>query len=220
MLPAVDRQRRAGDEIGLVGGQEHHAAGDVVGMAEPAHRDAGDDLLQHVLGHRAHHLGIDIARRHRVHRDAEPRALLRQRLGEAVDARLGGGVVHLPVLPGLPVQRADIDDAPELGRAHVVEHQLAQVEAGAEVGVDHRIPHVARHPRHGGVAGDTGVVDQHFDLADLGVDAVDRFLAGVEVAHVELVDGDAGRLVEGVGRRVVAGVIGHHGAAGRLQTGG
>ena len=43
-------------------------------------------------------------------------AFLRQRLGEAVDARLRGGVVDLAVLAGLAVDRADIDDAAEAAR--------------------------------------------------------------------------------------------------------
>src|SRR3546814_15468244 len=42
---------------------------------------------------------------------ALPRAFLRQRLGEAVDARFGGGIVDLAVLARLPVDRADVDNA-------------------------------------------------------------------------------------------------------------
>ena len=40
MLAAVDRQGRAGDEIGIVGDQEQHAARDILGMAEPPDGDA------------------------------------------------------------------------------------------------------------------------------------------------------------------------------------
>jgi hypothetical protein len=58
----------------------------------------GDDLLQHVLGHGRDHVGVDIAGRDRVDGDAGARAFLRQRLGEAVDAGLGGGVIDLAVL--------------------------------------------------------------------------------------------------------------------------
>ena len=45
-------------------------AGDVLGLAEAADRDAGDDLFQHVLRHGAHHLGVDIAGRDGVDGDA------------------------------------------------------------------------------------------------------------------------------------------------------
>src|SRR5258708_39603360 len=49
VLAAIDRQRRAGDEVGLVGDQEQNGAGDVLGLAEPADRDARDDLFQDVV---------------------------------------------------------------------------------------------------------------------------------------------------------------------------
>src|SRR5207253_8202925 len=103
VLAAIDRKGRARDEIGLVGDQEQHRASDVLGFAEAADRDAGDDLLQHIGWHRTHHLGIDIARRYGVDGDAARRPLLRQCLGEAVDARFGGSIVDLTVLSGLPV---------------------------------------------------------------------------------------------------------------------
>jgi hypothetical protein len=45
MLAAIDRERRAGDEIGLVGGEEEHAAGDIRRGAEPAAADFRDDLV-------------------------------------------------------------------------------------------------------------------------------------------------------------------------------
>ena len=50
MLAAIDRQRRAGDEIGLVGDQKQHRARDVLGLAEPSDRNARDDLFEHVFG--------------------------------------------------------------------------------------------------------------------------------------------------------------------------
>ena len=36
---AVDQERAGGDEAGLVGGQEQHGVGDLLGLGEPAHRD-------------------------------------------------------------------------------------------------------------------------------------------------------------------------------------
>src|SRR5260221_12332724 len=60
MLAAVDRQRRAGDETRLVGDEEEHAAGDLLGIAEPSDWDARDDLLEHIGRHGAHHLAVDI----------------------------------------------------------------------------------------------------------------------------------------------------------------
>ena len=44
MLPAIDRQRRAGDEIRLVGDKKQHAAGIVLPLAKTPHRDALNDF--------------------------------------------------------------------------------------------------------------------------------------------------------------------------------
>ena len=186
-------------------------------MAEPADRNAGDDLLQHVRRHRAHHVGIDVAWRDGVDGDAEARAFLGQRLGEAVDARLGRGVVDLAILAGLAVDAADIDDAAELGGAHAVEGQLAQVVAGAEVGIDHRIPHVASHACQRTVAGDAGIVHQDFDRPDIRDDLLERLLAGLEAADVELGHPDPGLLVECGCRFFVAGIVGDNNPALLLQ---
>ena len=140
VLAAVQRQRRARDETALVGDQEQHAAGDLVGIAEAADGDARHDLLQHVGRHRAHHVGVDVAWRDRVHGDALAGAFLGQRLGEAVNAGFGGGVIHLAVLAGLAVDRADVDDAAEAALAHALDHQAAHVEAGGEIGGDDTRP--------------------------------------------------------------------------------
>ncbi|CAH2604874.1 protein of unknown function [Rhodovastum atsumiense] len=218
MLAAVDGEGGAGDEIGFIGREEHDATGDVLGPAEPSHRNAADDLLQHFLRHRAHHVGVNIARGNGIDGDVVARAFLRQRLGEAVDAGFRRGVVDLAVLPRLAVHRADIDDATELAGAHAVPGQLGQVEAGAEIGVDHRVPGVARELVHGGVTGDAGIVDQDLDPADFGFDLLDRRGALLVIGDVELVAANAGLLGEGLGRSVVAGVAGHHRAAGPLQV--
>src|SRR4028119_2351057 len=61
VLAAVDAERRSGDEAAVVGAEEGHSASDLVGAAEAADRNPGDDLLEHFGGHRGHHLGVDIA---------------------------------------------------------------------------------------------------------------------------------------------------------------
>src|SRR3546814_10885723 len=61
VLAAIDGQRRAGDEIGLVGDQEQDPAGDVLRPSQALDRYAGGDLLQHLGRYRAHHVGVDIA---------------------------------------------------------------------------------------------------------------------------------------------------------------
>ena len=104
---------------------------------------------------------------------------------------LRGGVVDLSVLSSLAIDAADIDDAAELAITHALERQLAHVEAGPEIGIDHRIPHVAAHPQQRAVAGDAGVVDQNLDRTMLGDDLGDAGLACLEAADVEFDDRDA-----------------------------
>src|SRR6266850_1315960 len=119
ILPAVRRQRRTGNQAGLVGGEEHDAARDLLRLAQATERDERQDvLLQHVLRYRPDHFGGDIAGADRVDGDTALGAFLRQRLGEAELAGLGGGIVGLPHLALLAVDRRDIDDAAELALAH------------------------------------------------------------------------------------------------------
>src|SRR5262245_25404475 len=113
-LAAVRGERRAGDQAGVVRRQEHDAARDLLGLAQPAERNERQDLLvEHVLGYGLDHLGRDIARADGVDGDARPRALLGQRLGEAELAGLGGRIIGLAELALLAVDGGDVDDAPE-----------------------------------------------------------------------------------------------------------
>ena len=72
-----------------------------------------------------HHLGGDIARADGVDGDALAGVLLRQRLGEADVAGLGGGIVGLAHLALLAVDRGDVDDAAEAALAHAVDDRAA-----------------------------------------------------------------------------------------------
>ena len=130
-------------------------------------------FLQHVLRHRLHHLGVDVARADGIDGDARARALLRQRLGEAELAGFGGGIVHLAELALLAVDRRDIDDAAELALAHALDHVAAHVEQRIEIGVDHRRPLLGLHPMQLRIAGDAGIVDQHVDRSEIGHDLFD-----------------------------------------------
>src|ERR1041384_2026547 len=161
VLAAIDRERRAGDEVGLVGDQEQDRAGNVLGFAKTADRDARNDLLQYLRRYRAHHLGIDIARRDGIDCDAARGAFLRQRLGETMDTGFRGGVVYLAVLPRLAVDRADIDDAAETAIAHALDDSPRHVEARGEIGLHDRVPLLEAHAVDRRVAGNAGVVDQH-----------------------------------------------------------
>ena len=59
---------------------------------------------------------------------------------------------------------------PNLRVAHAFDHLPAHVEQRAEIGVDHRAPLLGLHAMQHGVAGDAGIVDQHLDRPELGLD--------------------------------------------------
>src|SRR3954471_21128574 len=136
VLAAVDRQRRAGEEARILVDQESDSACDLFRPTESANRNARDDLGEHLFGDGGDHVRVDITGSDSVHGYARARAFLRQRLRESVYARFGSGVIHLSVLPGLAVDRADVDDAPVAAAADALEDGLGHVEAAAEIGVD------------------------------------------------------------------------------------
>src|SRR3546814_19484201 len=84
-------------------------------------------------------------------------------LGEAVDARFGGGVIDLAILPRLAVDRTDVDDPPPFTLAHPRKHRLGHVEAAAEVGAQHLVPHLVGHLRHTPVPRAPRIVDHDID---------------------------------------------------------
>src|SRR5690606_25319469 len=107
----------------------------------------------------------------------------------------------------------------EAAVAHSVDHRPAHVEAGPEIGVDHRLPVVDTHPVHGGVAGDTGIVDQDIDRPQVGLDPLHAFAAGLEIAHIPPIGGDAGTRREFLRPLFVPGIVCRYGVACVLQGG-
>src|SRR5262249_18448404 len=162
-------------------------------------------------------VGIDVTGADGVDGDAAACALLRQRLGEADLAGLGGGVVRLAHLALLAVDRGDVDDAAELALAHALDHRAAHVEQRAEIGVDDGAPLVRLHAVEHGVARDPGIVDDDVDGTDLAFDLLQSGGAGVERRHIPLVYRDTGFRLELLSRFVIAAVVGGNLAAGFLK---
>ncbi len=147
-----------------------HAARDLLRLAEPADRDLRDDvLLQHVLRHRHHHLGGDVAGADRVDGDTLRRVLQRQRLGEAEIAGLRRGIVRLAELALLAVDRRDVDHSTPAPLGHALDQRLGAVVHRVQVDLDDRRPLVRGHLAQGVVTGDAGAVDQDVDRAALGL---------------------------------------------------
>src|SRR5690606_24184292 len=167
-----------------------HRIGDLVRLAEAPGGDVRGDLGAHVLGHRHHHVGGDVAGRYRVHGDAQLRVLACQRNGEAVHAGFRRRIVRLAVLALEPVDRADLDDAAPLALAHAFDHRTGDVEHRVEVGVDDIAPLPGRHLVEGAVAGDAGVVDKDVDGAERPLDFAHHGLCLVGRGHVALDQGE------------------------------
>ena len=107
-------------------------------------------------------------------------------------AGFGCGVVGLPSLPLLAIDRRDVDDAAPALFHHVGHDLLGHIEHGVQIGVHHRIPVFTRHLQEHAVLGDAGVVDQHIDGAVLGLCLGEGLDGGIPVAHI------ANRRVEGI----------------------
>ena len=195
----------------MVGTQEADAAGDLARLAEPADGDLRDDLFQHRFGHGGDHVGVDIARGDGVDGDAETRAFLRQRLGEAVDAALRRGIIDLAILARLPVDRTDVDDPAPAAFLHARKGRLGEIETAAQIGPHHGVPVFVAHLQQRAVAGDAGIVDDDVDRAVFFCHLAAGILHRVEIADVELDRRNAGFIGEFARRIVIARIIGDDG---------
>ena len=68
------------------------------------------------------------------------------------------------------------------------------------------IAHLGQRP----VSRDTGIIDQHIDLADLFGDLAAPFLAGIKIADIPFCSGDPGARCELARPFVIAAIIGDH----------
>ena len=106
---------------------------------------------------------------------------------------------------------------PAAALAHALDHRPGHGEHRIEVGAEHRRPLVEGHLVEHAVAGDAGIVDEHVDRPEIGLDLLDAGGAGGGVGHVPLVGGDAGLGLELRRGLVVAGIGRGNRVAGRLQ---
>ena len=122
-------------------------------------------LLMRILAPVA--FGIDGAGRDGVDGDAVGAELAGERLGEAVQAGLAGDVVGaMGHLSPEAVEPGDEDDAAPMALAHVRDGVAGEIERGAEVGAQHRVPIRRRDVEEGLIAPDAYVRDQDVDRAE------------------------------------------------------
>src|SRR6185312_7879645 len=92
-IAAVDRDRRAGDEVRRGARQEHGDAGEVLRLAPAARRRARQHALMqagHLRARIAREVGVDPAWQHSIHLDVVLGPGGSERLGELHDAALAG----------------------------------------------------------------------------------------------------------------------------------
>ena len=139
--PAVDADDLAGDVAGFAAGQETRPAS-ATSSTVPS-RPAGMSCRYSVRrssGKSRGHLGLDQPGRDGVDGDLARRQLARHRLGEADDARLGGGVGRLPGVAHHADHRAHVDDASVVRRAACRAPPPGAVEGAAQVDGHHLRP--------------------------------------------------------------------------------
>src|SRR5262245_19789466 len=221
VLTAIGGEGRAGYEARRVGRQECYARGDFVGLTEASDRDLRQDLaLEDVRRDRLDHLGADVVGGYAIDGNVLAGALLGEGLGEADDASFRGRVIGLPGLALLAIDAGDVDDAPEAPRAHPFPDRPRHVEKAVEVGADHGRPLFGGHPVEKGVARDAGIIHENLDRPQVLLDLSQSLDACLGIAHVPLVDGDAGLGFEFAGGFIVAGVDRRNLAARILESPG
>src|SRR5690606_30569764 len=114
------------------------------------------------------HIRGNLARCYGIDSDAFSRAVLRQCLGTTMDRGFARGIVVLSVLTRLTVNGTYIDDTAEFPFPHTFNNVAAHVEAGAEDGVQQRLPVLWSHFMNGAVARDTCIIHQNVNWPHVG----------------------------------------------------
>ena len=186
------------------------------GDPETAERRVAEDEAGLLLGEHVGELGRDVAGRDRVHADAAGAELARQRLRQADDPGLGGGVVRLARVPVDADDAREVHDRAGAAAKHLPRDGAAGVEGAAQVRVDDLLPVLVAHARDQRVARDAGVVDEDVDVAELRLDALDQRLRLRGIADVRTHRDAADLRRDRLGRLVPGAVVhGHARAAAR-----
>ena len=159
-LAAVAHQHGAVAVARLVGREERDAGGDLLGLADPAGRDAAEMIRalvrQDVLDQR----GADHARGDRVDPDAQRGQVDRHRLGQHDQAALGRVVVRQPGLGDQPVGGRGVHDGRRSLGGQLRDQRLGAQERAGQVDLDDPLPVLVLDLAEAALVPDTGVVDQ------------------------------------------------------------
>ena len=141
--------------------------GDLIGLADPAHRRVGHDALHRLVGEDVGHLGLDQAGGDAIDADI----VRGERLGAAArqrdHARLGRRVMDLHLARPQRGHRRDQDDPPEASRDHLVLDREDDQERPVQIHVDRLEPELV-------------------DQAGMVADVADRAAVGEQVDRPKL----------------------------------
>src|SRR4029077_19431260 len=168
--------------------------------------------------------GGNVAGRDRIHAYTPAAQLLRERLRESDQTRLGGRVVGLTRIAVYADDRRDVDDHTGAALQHRPRQRPAGEEGAAQVGVDHGAPILVGETHDQVVPDDARVVDKDRDRADVALHGAYQLRRALGGGHVALHRvGAAARLAHGVTDRVrggrIPGVVDGHLRAGGRQLG-
>src|SRR5690606_23782536 len=141
----IDIDVGASDETIVLVSEEGHQTRNFFRCAVTLHGDGFADGFPHFLGNFHDHVSGNVSRRYRVDRYALGCRLLSQSHGQAMHARLGGGVVDLAELPLAAVDGRYIDNAAVALLEHHLDHTAAGVEDTVEVRINDNIPLFGSH---------------------------------------------------------------------------
>ena len=144
---AVNRQNDAGDcGSSRVIRQEEHAAEQLLGIHEAAHRGAGENLRAargrgavRVEEQSAVLVGNQETRSNRVAADAGARKVGRQPLGEVADGSLRAGVRRNLGQRDVSVHGGDVQDVTALAGDHVLSERLSRQQRALEVELEDEV---------------------------------------------------------------------------------
>ena len=202
---AADVVDGAGGEAHPVRGEEGDQLGDLLGTADPLHRDQAGHVREHVRGRAVVHRGGDDGRGDGIDQHAGGGQLLARRLGQADHRGLGRRVDGQAGVAVLARHAGQVHHPAPAPLAHAGHEDPHGVHRAQHVDVEDALPLLRRRLQQRLVrADDAGRVDQHVDRADLAGHPAQRRLVG----HV---GGDVGR---------AADVQGGHGEAFGAQPRG
>ena len=73
---------------------------------------------------------------------------------------------------------------PRAGFQHILLHSFSEIENRFQIHFDHQIPHLLIHSHQQGIAGDSGIIDQHIHLFKIGNHLVNHLVSLIKITGI------------------------------------